>query len=115
LHVQYAAKGATLNLSDLVKDLKPEDVSDFVDAQWKGMVIPTTSFRYGMPTYVNMFVLYYNKNLFQKQGVPEPTPDWTHDVYADSLKKLTFMNGETPVYGGFARVDIPDRQYHARV
>jgi len=114
IQVQYAAKGATLNLADLVKDLPASEVSDFIEAQWKGMVIPTTSFRYGMPTYVNMFVLYYNKNILQQRGVPEPTPDWTHDIYADNLKKLTYMSGETQVWGGFARVDIMDRQYHVK-
>lgn len=114
IQVQYAAKGATMNLTDLAKMLPQADVNDFVDAQWKGMVIPTTNFRYGMPTYVNMFVLYYNKTIFQRRGVAEPTAEWNHDIYADNLKKLTYDEGGKQVWGGFARVDIFDRQYHVR-
>jgi multiple sugar transport system substrate-binding protein len=114
LQVQYAAKGATLNLADLVKQLPQAEVNDFVDAQWKGMVVPTTQFRYGMPTYVNMWVLYFNNGIFQERGVAAPTADWTHDTYADTLKRLTFRRSETQVWGGFANLTIPDRQYHIK-
>jgi multiple sugar transport system substrate-binding protein len=114
LMVQYAAKGVMFNHNDLIKDLKPADVNDFVEYQWKGLVIPTTSFRYGLPTYVNMFVLYFNKALFLRRGQKEPTADWTHDDYATALKQMTFAEGDKRVWGGFARIDIPDRQYHVK-
>jgi ABC-type glycerol-3-phosphate transport system substrate-binding protein len=61
-----------------------------------------------------MFVLYYNEDLFQRRGVPKPTADWDHTQYADAMRKLTFTEGDKKTFGGFARIDIFDRQYHVK-
>jgi ABC-type glycerol-3-phosphate transport system substrate-binding protein len=114
LMVQYAAKGVVVNHNDLVKDIKQADKDDFVKAQWDGLVIPTTQFRYGVPTYVNLFPLYYNKTIFQKRGQKEPDDTWDHNTYATALKALTFEESGKPVWGGFANIVVPDRQYHVR-
>lgn len=114
LMVQYAAKGVVLNHADLVKGMKAAEIQDFVKTQWDGMVIPTTNFRYGLPNYVNLFMLYYNKTIFQKRGQKEPDDTWDHNTYATAMKALTFEESGKQVYGGFGRVDIPDRQYHVR-
>ncbi|HET6319460.1 MAG TPA: extracellular solute-binding protein, partial [Chloroflexota bacterium] len=114
LMVQYAAKGVVMNHKDLVKDFKAADVSDFVKAQWDGVVVPTTDFRYGIPNYVNLFMLYYNKTLFQKRGQKEPDENWDHNAYATALKAMTFMDGEKQVWGGFGNLSIADRQWHVR-
>jgi multiple sugar transport system substrate-binding protein len=111
---QYGGRGALANLADYVKAIPPADVQDFVKQQWDGMVIPTTNFRYGVPTYVNFWVLYYNRTLFQRRGQKEPTDAWDHNDYAAALRQLTFEDGPKKVWGGFARVDIPDRQYHVQ-
>jgi multiple sugar transport system substrate-binding protein len=114
LMAQYAGKGVLLNLADLVKGIPAAEVQDFVKQQWDGLVIPTTNFRYGVPTYVNYWVLYYNRTLFQDIGVREPTDAWDHDEYAATLRRLTSQDSAKKVWGGFARVDIPDRQYHVQ-
>jgi multiple sugar transport system substrate-binding protein len=114
LMVQYAAKGVMVNHNEYVKGLGQADVNDFVDQQWKGLVVPTTNFRYGVPTYVNMFVLFYNKSLFQQRGQREPNADLTYDQYADLLRQMTFEQGGKKVWGGFSRVDIYDRQFHVK-
>lgn len=98
---QYAAKGMLYNHNELIKDYKKADIDDFVDYQWKGFVIPTTSFRFGMPMYINMMALYYNKTLFAKRGQKEPTVDWNHDDYAQMLKQMTFQDGAQKVWGGY--------------
>ena len=114
LMVQYAAKGVMFNHNDLVRDLKQADIQDFVKQQWDGLVVPTTNFRYGVPTYVNIFPLYYNKSLFQKRGQKEPDESWDHTTYANAMKALTFEESGRQVWGGFANIAIPDRQYHVR-
>ena len=114
LMVQYAAKGVMVNHNDLVKDIKQADKDDFVKAQWDGLVVPTTQFRYGVPTYVNLFPLYYNKTIFQKRGQKEPDDTWDHNTYANALKALTFEESGKQVWGGFANIVVPDRQYHVR-
>ena len=75
---QYAGKGVMFNHNDLLKGERAFQTDDFVDYQWKGFVVPGTNFRYGMPTYVNLFVIYYNKSLAQRRGQREPGADLTH-------------------------------------
>jgi multiple sugar transport system substrate-binding protein len=115
LLVQYAAKGLTVNHNELTRELKQADVQDFVKAQWDGLVIPTTNFRLGIPIYINLFMLYYNKSLLQQRGQKEPDESWDHTTYATALKTLTYEeSGGKKVWGGFANVTVPDRQYHVR-
>src|SRR5687768_13514759 len=99
---ELSAQGQIQNLNEYVRDLKKADLDDFVRYQWETVQIPTTSFRYGLPTYVDMDVLFYNKTLFRQRGAKEPTADWGRDEYAAALKQLTFVdtNG-AKVYGGF--------------
>ncbi|MDQ3701359.1 MAG: extracellular solute-binding protein [Chloroflexota bacterium] len=106
---QYAAKGQMYNHNELLRDLKKADIDDFVDFQWKGLVIPNTNFRFGIPTYVNMVVLYYNKALFAQRGQREPTADWTHDEYATMLKRMTFEDAGRLVWGGWTQAANFDR------
>jgi|DewCreStandDraft_5_1066085.scaffolds.fasta_scaffold00142_89 ABC-type glycerol-3-phosphate transport system substrate-binding protein len=110
---QYAAKELIINHNDLVKDLKRTDLDDFMKWQWDAFVIPTTSFRVGMPTYVNMVVLMWNREHFQQAGQQPPTENWDHNDYAHMAKRLTRMEGDKQVYGGWIPVHIYDRfQYH---
>lgn len=98
---QLAAKGQVANLAELARGLPKADTDDFVEAQWKGFVIPTTSFRFGMPAFINMVVLYYNKALFQQRGQAAPTAEWDRETYAQMLRRMTSQEGGQPVWGGF--------------
>src|SRR5215213_7601286 len=44
-------------------------------------------------------VMYYNRDLFQKAGVPEPTADWTWDDAVAAAKKITSGTGGSKVWG----------------
>lgn len=46
-------------------------------------------------------LLYYNKNLFDKAGIPYPTSDWTWEQFIDAAKKLTIIgaDGKPKQYG----------------
>ncbi len=44
-------------------------------------------------------VMYYNRGLFQKAGVAEPTSDWTWDDVVDAASKITSGTGGTKTYG----------------
>jgi multiple sugar transport system substrate-binding protein len=48
---------------------------------------------YGLPFMINTTLLYYNKSLFQRSGVPEPTERWTWDDMLDAARKLTRADG----------------------
>ncbi|MDF2649260.1 MAG: extracellular solute-binding protein family 1 [Paenibacillus sp.] len=56
---------------------------------------------YALPIYNNNLVMYYNKSLFDKFGVPHPKDGMTWDQVADISKKLTRNDGGTQ-YIGFA-------------
>ncbi|MBI3974037.1 MAG: extracellular solute-binding protein [Chloroflexi bacterium] len=103
--LELAGRGQLQNLNELVRELKKSDVDDFHKFQWDGQVIPTTTFRWGLPAYVDMDVLYYNKQLFRERGVKEPTADWGRDEYATALKQLTFTDASgRKVWGGYKPV-----------
>ena len=42
---------------------------------------------------INTTVFFYNKTLFQRAGVPEPTERWTWDDLLDAARKLTRADG----------------------
>jgi multiple sugar transport system substrate-binding protein len=99
---ELSAQGQVQNLNEYVRGLKKADIDDFVAYQWATVQIPTTSFRYGLPTYVDMDVLYYNKALFKQRGAKEPATEWGRDEYASALKQMTFTDANgAKVWGGY--------------
>jgi multiple sugar transport system substrate-binding protein len=54
---------------------------------------------YGLPTDLDMDVLFYNKDLFDEAKVAYPTTDWTWDDYHDAAQALTKGSGGGKQYG----------------
>ena len=56
---------------------------------------------YALPGNLNTEVLYYNKRLFRKAGVPYPNEDWTWNDLIEAARKLTIReeNGRLVQYG----------------
>ena len=48
----------------------------------------------------------YNKSLFQKQGVPLPTDEWTWEQLKEALARLTGGTGEDATFGGALGRDL---------
>lgn len=95
---QFADRGQVLDLEPLVqRDLTEADIKDFHAWQWRDFVLPS-KVRFGMPKYVNMAVMYYNLDLFEKNGVGRIDDNWTFDTLADAAKKLTAANGNQAAY-----------------
>jgi multiple sugar transport system substrate-binding protein len=86
---QLAAVGALLDLrSDEVKGWTAEgfDWDDFnasplAAGEWDGV-------QYGVPLRSNMLMMFYNKALYEKAGVPLPTPKLTWDEFIAQAPKL---------------------------
>jgi multiple sugar transport system substrate-binding protein len=98
---RFAANGALVNVNELLRDVKKADLDDFVKGQWTGFQIPTTDIRFGVPTYINTGVLYYNKNTFRRAGVKEPDAGWAYDEFAEAARRLTRVDAGRQVYGGY--------------
>ncbi len=54
---------------------------------------------YAVPFRSDFWVLYYNKDLFDKAGVDYPTNDMTLEEYDELARKMTSGSGDSKVYG----------------
>ena len=90
---QYAKDGGLLDLKPLIDkyddwDLINELYPELVDYHRFGDHI------YGLPGNLQVFVLYYNKTLFDREGIPYPDETWTWDDLRDAAVKLTKRDSE---------------------
>lgn len=97
-----AARGELLDLTDLVEE--EIGIDSFIPLAQDKMLID--GHIYGVSSCTVSPVLYYNKDLFDKAGVPYPPADpeeaWTWDEFVDVAKKLTIKEGgRTQQYGVF--------------
>jgi len=90
LHVDsfygFASKGLLYPLDDLIKE-ENYDLSDFYP-----MLLNAFKFGgnlYGIPKDWTSFVLYYNMDLFDKEGIPYPSEKTTWDDIVKAGQKLT--------------------------
>lgn len=74
-----------VDISDLVADL-PEGINGVKSYEVAGK-------QYALPYRNDSWVLFYNKDLFDKAGVAVPDGTWTWDDYADTAKELTTKLG----------------------
>lgn len=93
----YAKKKQILSLDDYIS-------KDKVDLKaYNGITdsIKMDNKLYALPYRSDYWVLYYNKDLFDKSKVAYPTNDMTWDQFRDTAKKLTSGSGNNQVYGAY--------------
>jgi multiple sugar transport system substrate-binding protein len=110
---KFADKDQVLDLTPYVnQDLTQDDLKDFYQWQWDGFA-EFNNIRFGMPKYVNIMCLWYNKDLFDAKKVEYPDKDWTHDDYAEAMRKLTEVkDGVTERWGAWIPVWNWDRFWY---
>lgn len=91
--IPLAAQGALLDLEPLIRQQRELNLSDFLPrmvnmCRWQGKL-------YSLPRYTSVYVMFYNKGLFDAAGVPLPSDGWTWDGYLAAAKKLT-KRGASP-------------------
>lgn len=84
---------------DAVDDLIAADSIDL--AAYGGMVeqYAVSGGIYGLPYRKDMWMLFYNKDLFDAAGLPYPTDNMTLAQYRETAQKLTSGEGNEKVYG----------------
>jgi multiple sugar transport system substrate-binding protein len=97
---QYSAlmnKGNMLKLNDRVAK------SDIDTSAYSGLVeeITVNGDLYALPYRSDFWMVYYNKDLFDKAGVDYPTNDMTFEQYDELAAKLSSGFGANKVYGSF--------------
>ncbi len=89
-HMSLGADGSFLPLTDCVANAAPNTAGDVKD-YYPGVI--QTAYQgdtlYGLPWIAQPVVVYYNKAMFQKAGIAEPTADWTWDDFLKDAKALT--------------------------
>jgi multiple sugar transport system substrate-binding protein len=94
----YAGRGALLDLAPLIaKDRGFPSSTVFAkphvdQTQWQGRT-------YMVPNDTGGFVLFFNKDLFQRAGVAFPNERWTWDDWFQAAGKLSTGEGSDRVYG----------------
>jgi multiple sugar transport system substrate-binding protein len=77
-YYSYATGGALLDISDVAKKIPGTAAAYTVDGK-----------TYGVAYRQDSWVLFYDKDLFDKAGVKHPDGTWTWDDYAKAAKDLT--------------------------
>ena len=99
-HHPFANIGALLDIAPYIrKDKRAQDILPLVLEYWaRGDV------RYAMPNNFSPQTVYFNKDLFTRQGLK--TPDqyekegkWTYDTYLELAQRLTTGTGDNKIYG----------------
>ncbi|QOT08314.1 sugar ABC transporter substrate-binding protein [Paenibacillus sp. JNUCC32] len=100
--MKYAQRGAAKDLTDwIAKDLKADeyyglDFNKDADGRY-----------WGVPQGIQVGVLFYNKDLFDKAGVAYPTNEWTWEDLKASAAKLTVdAGGKTAEDTGFDAASV---------
>jgi multiple sugar transport system substrate-binding protein len=97
-YYSFADKKVLLNLDDFIKN-DPEfqkRIPDFhpnllKPLKWKGSY-------YAVPAWCNPVVMYYNKDIFDKEGIPYPDSSWDWDIFLKNCKKFTKdINGDRKI------------------
>lgn len=84
---QLVTAGQLTDLKPLLQAQQDIRLSGFIPAAIKAFQYQGGT--YGLPYDVSVFALAYNQDLFELQGISEPTKAWTWQQYLDNAKKLT--------------------------
>ena len=92
-----AKRSIQMDLNEMVANDDSIGEEDFLAAAWKDFRIDGKQI--GFPRETTSTIIIYNKQLFEEQGVPLPTDDWTWADFESAATALTFGEGPDKVYG----------------
>lgn len=82
---EYAARGWVVPLDDYIKKSGIDVGKYYPSLQTRGVY---ANARYALPWIHSQFMVFYNKDLFQKFGIPEPKVNWTYDDMLNIGRKV---------------------------
>lgn len=86
-YAQFAARGVLEPLDAYVAQSKLLKLADFYPEALRPFYYNKRLM--GIPQNLSSLVVYYNKNLFDKAGIPYPKPGWTWEDFLQTAKALT--------------------------
>lgn len=87
-----AGNGSLLALDPLIEQDQDFDLEDFYPS-----LVQTCRYQqklYSLPRYTSVYVLFYNKDLFDAAGLEYPDDTWTWDDYLAAAKRLTVKSSD---------------------
>jgi ABC-type glycerol-3-phosphate transport system substrate-binding protein len=93
----FTSRNLYMPLDDFIKDDKGFDLSDFDKTIVDGLSFKGRLF--ALSYDLGPYVMYINKALFQKAGVPLPKPDWSWNDFVETTKALTRTIDGAVVFG----------------
>jgi len=103
-----AIGGATIHFfygSDLVRPLddlvaaENFDLTQYYEGCIKGLTLEGKLLGLPFKAHPSTAIIYYNEDLFERAGVPIPTPEWTHDDQVEYAKAIQGIAGDQPIFG----------------
>ena len=95
----FSSKNQLLDLTDRIKAANV-DISAYGPSYQDITEKLTGGKYYGLPYRTSQYALFYNKAIFDKEGIPYPTK-LTWNEYAELAKKLTKGEGADKQWGGY--------------
>jgi multiple sugar transport system substrate-binding protein len=100
----WAQRGYALDLRPFIQaDLDKATLADWDPAQYSALATRDGR-QFGLPKYHGALALYYNKDLFDKFGVPYPNATWAFDDYLRAMRLTTAQQSGgigTQVWGSY--------------
>ncbi|MEV3986888.1 MULTISPECIES: sugar ABC transporter substrate-binding protein [unclassified Nonomuraea] len=99
----YSSKGQLEDLTPHLKKAGVDPVARF--GQGSVTTYSTGGKLWAAPDRAGAMVLYYNKEIFDAQGVPYPDGTWDWTTFREAAKKLTVRDGDKVKTWGYAAGD----------
>jgi len=100
-YAQTEERVVNLSLNKQVKDIDKLIARDKINLSQYNKIDKINNKIYGVPYRSDFRVLYYNKDIFDKNKIPYPTNDMTWEEYRNLGKRLTSVNKKNKTYGIF--------------
>ena len=100
-YAQTEERMFNLYLNKQVKDIDELISRDKINLSQYTKIDKVNNKIYGLPYRSDFRVLYYNKDIFDKNKIAYPTNDMTWEEYRTLGKRLTSINGKNKTYGIF--------------
>ena len=93
---EYAARGVAVPLDPYIAKDKGFKLGDWPQRAQEAMKVVDNKV-FGLPIrgQVAWLFLYWNKDMLKREGIPEPTPNWTLDTLLENARKLQQQVGSS--------------------
>ncbi len=83
----FIRQNSVMQIDSLVQKSPDVKLDDYYPEQRKYWIVDGKT--YGIPRSMQVYLIYYNVDMFKDQGVPFPKDNWTWQDFLDTAKKLT--------------------------